>query len=149
MRCARFVVALALAGCVTEHGIELSVRSAVPLPPEVASWELRVSRLDGDGRCPSAEQAASARPSGRLAQVQSFEAEGMAVGEVPRGRWAFAAIARDEACAVLLYGCTEIDIGPGVASPIVVDVDEVATTETCGCRACVAGRCDPPAAVCD
>lgn len=144
----RVLLALMLAGCVSEHALELEIRAAVSVPPEVVSWELRLARLEGDESCPSADEAAGAVPIGRLATAQTFATEGMAVGEVPPGRWAFATLARDVDCGVLLYGCREVVIGPDAVSPIVIDVDAVAITEACGCRACDVGACAPVAAEC-
>ncbi|MCZ7679954.1 MAG: hypothetical protein M5U28_14805 [Sandaracinaceae bacterium] len=87
------------------------------MPAEVRSYELRLYRVEDEG-CPERALALTAAPFAELAHAQSFEAaEGMgeAIGEIPGGTWAMVAVARDAACAPLLYGCSELSIG--VAPP--------------------------------
>ncbi|HHH30742.1 MAG TPA: hypothetical protein ENK57_20695 [Polyangiaceae bacterium] len=144
-------VALWLLGCVNEHALELDLVAADPIPSEVVSYELRLLALDGDGRCPTAQDAAAAAPVGRLAHAQSFSEVGMAIGEVPQGRWAFVVLGRDAACGVRVHGCTAIEIGPETFTPIPVRISAVTdVSETCGsCRACEAGVCAPVQSVCE
>lgn len=144
MRYAHALLALSVVGCISDVALEIEVRAPAGVPEPVVSWELRLVRLEGDERCPSADSAARAAPTGRLAHTQTFETEGMAVGDVPEGRWGFALLARDVDCGVRMYGCREIEIGSGVASPIVIDVNVATTAETCGCRTCEAGVCAGP-----
>lgn len=150
MRRALFLAAL-LVGCTNEHALELDIVSSVDVPPEVVSWELRITQVDPGEPCPTAEEAASAARVGRLVHAQSFEDVGMSVGEIPRGQWAFAVLARDATCAPQLYGCTSIAIGNETFSPIPIRVEPVVdVTATCGtCRTCSAGACSAAAAICD
>jgi len=144
VRCIGPLLALLSLGCVSDVGLELEIRARAPVPAEVSSWELRLLRLEGPEVCPSVEQAAGAAPVGRLAHTQTFEAEGTAIGPVPEGRWGLSVIARDAACGVRMYGCSDFVIGSGVESPIVVEVEATSSLETCGCRACAAGVCAGP-----
>ncbi len=149
------MLAAALSGCVTERAVELVIeppRDAMggpAIPAEVVAWEVRVVRLGDDDLCPSADASAEARPFGELADAQSFAAGGasMAIGELPAGRWGFAAMARDEACRPLLYGCVATELAPD-ARTIVVPVEPVTSSAACGCRACDAGACVEVERVC-
>ena len=144
MRHASPLFALLLLGCVSDVALEIDIRPLTPVPLEVTSWELRLVRLEGIDACPSVDDAARAAPVGRLAHTQSFVEEGVAIGEVPEGRWGFVVLARDGACAVQMYGCSEVVIGSGVESPIAVEVTAATSTESCGCRTCGAGVCSGP-----
>jgi len=143
------IALLLLAGCTNETALELEITASEAVPPEVVSWELRLYQLDEADMCPSAESAAAAARIGRLAHAQSFADVGMAVGEIPAGRWGMAVIARDDACGVRMYGCTVVVVGEDTFNPIPIRVEPATTTATCGCRTCGAGACDVVAAVCD
>lgn len=152
-------LALLLAGCVSDHtlGVELRPPRAPDggpdVPADVAVFEVRLSRLEEGEGCPTVDEAASATGPGRLGHAQSFTAEdgmGMAIGEVPPGRWALAALARDDACAVRLYGCAEVSIDADAPASVVVEMVETASTETCGaCRSCESGACAPVDVSCE
>jgi hypothetical protein len=148
--------AASLVGCVSEHAIAVELRlprgeGGEPISrPEVVSYELR---LYATGRgCPSLDEAASAAPFERLGAVQAFSAEagmGEAIGEIPSGRWALAALARDETCGVRLFGCALLDVGVTAPSTVVVDLAPASSGASCGdCRACEQGACTPSAAEC-
>lgn len=155
-RSACLLLGAAMLGCVTDHAIGVELRpprspdGGPAVPAEVVAYELRLYRTD-EG-CPSAPQAASAHPFARLGHVQSFDAvEGIgdAIGELPPGRWALAALARDAECGVRLYGCAELDVGVTAPSTLVVSLAEIALEPTCGsCRACAEGTCAPLDAEC-
>ena len=151
-------MALVLSACVSDHYLELELipprapGGGPELPAELVSWELRVTRLEGGARCPTLEEAAEARVIGRLGSVQSFSREdgmGSAVGELPGGSWAVAAIGRDAACVPLLYGCTELSIDGATAPVVRVELAPVVTGSTCGCRACESGVCAPDGLECE
>ena len=157
--CLTIVCALGLStGCVSDRVLALEIRppraadGTPDVPADVVRWELRLARLEGDARCASAIDAADAREAGRLAHVQSFEdgvGMGAAIGEVPPGRWALAAIARTTECEVRLYGCRELALDDEVPETVVIDVAPVTIEARCGCRACNAGACDPLAELCE
>jgi hypothetical protein len=160
VRGALVLAALVLgAGCVSDRTLGLELRpprapdGGPALPPEVVSWEVRLSRLeDGSERCPTVDDAAAARGGGRLGHAQSFGADegmGMAIGEVPEGRWALAALGRDASCQVVLYGCSELSIGADAPPTVVVDLAPTASAEGCGCRTCDGGACAPVDAPCE
>ncbi|MGE0788391.1 MAG: hypothetical protein AB7S26_22140 [Sandaracinaceae bacterium] len=160
MRIARYVavgVTLLASGCVSDRSIELAIeppRDAMGgpmIPADVLAWEVRVSRLGDEDECPGLEASAAARAFGELAVAESFGVNepGHAIGELPSGRWAFAAIARDVDCAPLLYGCAIARLESGVETPIVIAVESVNGAPGCGCRACAMGECDPVASVCE
>ncbi len=150
-------VAVLLGGCITDHVIELELHpprapdGGPEVPPEVVSYELRLYRIDATARCPDAATVASASDFGELGHAQSFDRdEGMgdAIGEIPTGRYALAALARGADCAAVLYGCTELDVGVAAPMTVVVDLAPV-SIEGCGaCRTCNAGACDPVGSVC-
>ncbi|HEY8431000.1 MAG TPA: hypothetical protein VIL20_21625 [Sandaracinaceae bacterium] len=157
----RLAVALALAasGCITDHAIAIELRpprradGRPDVPPEVVSYELRLYRLEErDEGCPPRALALTAAPYAQLAHAQAFDAAagmGEAIGEIPPGRWALSAIARDGACAPLLFGCTELAIGIAPPGTLVVELDLIAEDPGCGaCRSCAAGVCDPVGATC-
>lgn len=145
-------VALA-AGCTNERAIELAITASEEVPDDVVSWELRISEVErGTGVCPSAAESAGAARVGRLVHAQTFTDVGMAVGEIPEGRWTLAVLGRDASCAPRFYGCSAIDIGGETFSPIAIRVEPVVgLTELCGgCRSCdVGGGCSPVASTCD
>jgi hypothetical protein len=157
----RIAIALSMlfaGACVTDHSIELELRPArrsdggLDTPIEVATYELRLYRLEDGARCPDVATAAHAAEVGRLAHAQSFsaaDAMGEAIGEVPRGEWAFAALARDAACGVQLYGCSEVSIGSDAAAQVAIELAPAEVGLTCGpCRECAAGSCSPVDRVC-
>lgn len=157
MRTAAWLLAIALAGCTSERAIELAIeppRDAMggpDVPAEVVAWEVRVSRLEDDDLCPNAEASADARPFGRLGDAQAFAVgtAGMAVGELPSGRWAFAVLARDAGCRPLLYGCEVVELDSMIADAIVVPVEPSSADVACGCRTCAEGFCDPVEQICE
>lgn len=150
--------ALALSGCITDHSIEIELRpprlpdGGPEVPPEVVSYELRLYRVEAGEGCPEQQAALSAAPFAELAHAQSFDAaEGMgeAIGEIPSGRWAFAAVARDSACAPVLYGCSELAIAVAPPGAVVIELAPVSEDPGCGaCRSCTSGVCDPVATIC-
>lgn len=158
MRRAILAAALALTGCVTDHAIDVELRpprladGGPDVPPEVVAYELRLYRVDDGEGCPERAVALTAAAFAELAHAQAFDAaEGMgeAIGEIPAGRWALAAVARDAACAPLLYGCTELAIGVAPPGALIVELDPVAEDPGCGaCRTCASGECDPVASIC-
>ncbi len=157
MRRLALTMALALSGCITDHAIEIELRpprlpdGGPDVPAEVRSYELRLYRVEDEG-CPERALALTAAPFAELAHAQSFEAaEGMgeAIGEIPAGTWAMVAVARDAACAPLLYGCSELSIGVAPPGTWIVELDSVTEDPGCGaCRTCESNACDPVASVC-
>ena len=152
-------LACALAACATEHGVAIEIQpprdpdGTLLIPAEVVTWELGLVRIEEVEGCPTVEMSAGAEPYGELGHAQSFAAEdmrGMDIGEVPVGRWAVFAIARDAACAPLLYGCSVVAVGADVPEVVVVPVEPTTATVTCGaCRSCAATGCDPLATRCE
>jgi len=140
-----------LVGCTNEHGLQLDIVAADPVPVEVESWELRLLNIPPDASCPSASESARAARIGRLAHAQSFVDVGEPIGEVPEGRWAFAVLGRDTSCGVRAYGCTAVTIGAETFSPITIRVETVTDVmESCGdCRSCELGACTSVDAECD
>jgi hypothetical protein len=150
------LAALLLGGCVSERAIELVIEpprgplGEPAIPADAVSWEVRLLRVDDDDACPGVEASAEARPFGELAEAQAFfvGGAGVAVGEVPSGRWAFAALARDAGCRPLLYGCARVELDGDFGEAVVVPVAPVDVEVTCGCRTCEAGTCREIARVC-
>ena len=146
-------------GCVSDRILGLELRppraadGGFDLPAEAATFEVRLSRLEGSDRCATVDEAASATEPGRLAHAQAFavaDGMGMAIGEVPPGRWAVSAIARNAGCGVLLYGCAEVTIDEAAPDVVVVELTPDGSAETCGaCRECGAGVCTPIAVHCE
>jgi hypothetical protein len=150
-------------GCASDRILALELRpprapdGGPAVPPEVASFEVRLSRLEDGAGCPTVDEAAAGRGGGRLAHAQAFAASdgtspamGTAIGEVPEGRWAIAALGRSAACEVVLFGCTELSVGPDAPPVVAVELRPVATVQTCGCRSCDAeGTCTPVARRCE
>ncbi|HJL18552.1 MAG TPA: hypothetical protein RMH99_23025 [Sandaracinaceae bacterium LLY-WYZ-13_1] len=150
-------LAVGLAGCVSERVIGLELRpprgpdGGPDVPAALAAWEVRLVRLEGDEGCPGPEASAAGRTP-RLGHAQSFPAAdgmGVAIGEVPPGRWAVTALGRDADCGVRLHGCAELVLDDGAPTRLVVETSPVATGATCGCRACDAGVCAPLLDVCE
>lgn len=153
------IAALLVSGCVTDHVIELELRpprasdGGPDVPADVVAHELRVYRVDGGEGCPDLATAADAREFGAFAHAQSFDAAdgmGEAIGELPRGTWAIAALSRAADCGVVLYGCAEATIGAEAIDRIVVDlVPSTDRRPRCGtCRSCELGTCAPVDALC-
>lgn len=156
--CLWALCASTLFGCANETVMRVEIRpprddaGGPAIPSDVSAWELRLERLEGDERCPLSDMVIEGRQLGRLAHAQSFTADagmGMAIGEVPEGRWALSAVARTESCEPRLFGCRELDLRTEVPEVVVIDVDEVSSDATCGCRACAAGVCEPVDLTCD
>lgn len=151
-------LALLLGGCITDHPIALELRpprladGGPDVPPEVVAHEVRLYRLSEDEGCPDLVTVVSARPFAELGHVQAFaasEAMGDAIGEVPPGRYAIAALSRDAACGVHLFGCRVLDVGVTPFQTFVVELEPVAEGAGCGaCRTCAAGACEPIDAIC-
>ncbi len=152
------LAALFLSGCITDHVIHLELHpprapdGGPDVPPEVASYELRLYRLADTEACPDATMVATAARYAQLAQAQSFDrASGMgdAIGEIPSGRYAVAALARAADCGVVLFGCSELAVGVAAPSTVVVALAPVSLPADCGpCRTCSSGACDPVASIC-
>ncbi len=147
-----------LSGCVTDHVIEIELRpprlpdGGPDVPPEVVSFELRLYRLDDEEGCPDRARALTGAPYAELASAQAFAAEegmGEAIGEIPSGRWALVGVARDAACAPVLYGCSELSIGVAPPGAWIVELDPTSEDPGCGaCRSCEGGTCAPVDAIC-
>lgn len=157
MKHALVLLAILGSGCATERMIALAIEpprdgmGGPMVPAEAVSWEVRVVRLGDDDLCPSVDAAAEARAFGELADAQSFMVggTGAAVGELPSGRWAFSALARDADCVPLLYGC-EVATLEGESTPdVVISVEAVTSTASCGCRTCTSGECVEVRRVCN
>lgn len=152
------LVGALLGGCVVDVPIAIELRpprdadGGPAVPSEVVSHELRLYRIEEGGECPPLALAATAAPFGELGHAQVFDAAdgmGMAIGEVPPGYWAVAALSRDASCAVRLYGCAELTLGLTAPATFVVTLDAVNEDAGCGaCRACESGACAPVAATC-
>jgi hypothetical protein len=149
---------LFLSGCVNDVAIELELRpprapDGTPLvPPEVRAYELRIYKLEIVEACPDLPTFATAATFAELAHAQAFRVEdgmGQPVGEIPVGRWAVGALARDTMCGARLFGCREIDIGVPSPSVVAIDMDVFVADTGCGaCRTCNDGICEPVDAVC-
>jgi len=150
--------ALLLAGCITDHPIALELRPPrLPggdpdVPAEVVAHEVRLYRLGADEPCPDADRVARAAPYAELGHAQVFTAsEGMgdAIGELPPGRYAIAALSRDADCGVHLFGCRVLEVGETPFQTVVVELEPTSGPSGCGtCRSCDAGACDPVDAIC-
>lgn len=152
------VALLSSSGCVTDHIIGLELRpprladGGLEIPPDVVAYEVRLYRLDAAEHCPDATSVAIASDVAELGQAQTFDrmtGMGEAIGDIPPGRWAVAALARDASCAVRLFGCSELDIGVATPATLEVELEAVSLDVGCGaCRSCINGICDPVASVC-
>lgn len=157
-RLAAAALGLLLGGCITDHPIALELRpprlpgGGPDVPAEVVAHEVRLYRIAEDEECPTLAAVASAAPFGELGHAQSFEAsEGMgdAIGEVPPGRYALAALSRDGDCSVHLFGCRVLEVGATPFQTFVVELEPVTHPPGCGtCRSCAGGACAPIDAVC-
>src|SRR5690606_24551154 len=133
-RLAAGTLGLLLAGCITDHPIELELRpprlpgGEPDVPAEVVTHEVRLYRITADQVCPTLSVVASAAPFGKLGHAQTFSAsEGMGdtIGEIPPGRYAVAALSRDGECGAHLFGCRVLEVGATPFQTFVVELDRV------------------------
>jgi hypothetical protein len=118
----------------------------VLLPPGVsdqAQW-LEIGVLPG--ACPAPAQLGGGLPEiGTLVRV-AFEKGNTsppAVGDLPRGAYAFAAVARGADCAVLATGCTHVDVSTARDVTITLAATAAPSAACAAGEQCVDARCVP------
>lgn len=65
------------------------------------------------------------------------------IGDLPRASYAFAAVAKDETCAVLAAGCVEADVGEIDRVSVALSATDTPTGACEAGASCQAGRCVP------
>jgi hypothetical protein len=104
-------------------GFELSI------PPTISAavaW-IEIGAFP-QGACPTASELAGGVPlAGTVARVvfQPTDTSPPAFGDLPRGTYGFAAVARDFDCAVIGEGCSVVDVGS--ASNIAIDITPISS----------------------
>jgi hypothetical protein len=146
------LIAIVLLGCARQHPLDLEIRAPDGGVSSLSAIEVRVYRVGADAGCPPMEDVAAARDVAPVASAQSFsiaDGRGGVIGEIPPGRWAITALARDSVCTATLAGCAIVDVGPMAMTPIVVELAPHDPLIGCGtCRTCEEGACTPFDAVC-
>ncbi|MBX3207168.1 MAG: hypothetical protein KF764_19125 [Labilithrix sp.] len=84
-------------------------------------------------------------PEGATARVafRRQDAIGPKFGDIPNGKYAFAAVARDEECTILARGCREADVGDVDKVAVRMDAAEDETGRCAVGASCQAAKCVP------
>ncbi len=144
----RFVRAIALclalgAACKGSRQIGLELTLPGDLVSSTAWFEVGAFK---DARCAAVlPMLANGVPEGATARVafRREEATGPRFGDIPNGKYVFAAVARDEECGVLAMGCNEEDVGETDKVAIRMEaIDEPTGRCTLG-AVCQAAKCVP------
>lgn len=139
--CAATLLASATAAGCTKSELGFNVLLPQALDADAAWIEVGVFA----DRCPEAKLLAGGLPpDGPLTRI-AFRRKDQPppVGDLKKGTYAFAAVARAADCAVIATGCEAIDIGDASEVAIRLQAAE-ARGATCGSgETCTAGRCVP------
>lgn len=144
----RFVRALAFclaagAACKGSRDVALEITLPSDLVSTTVWFEVGAYK---DASCAAVlPMLANGVPEGATARVafRRQDASGPKFGDIPNGKYVFAAVARDEECAVLAMGCNEEDVGDTSKVAIRMDaIDEPSGKCTVG-AVCQAAKCVP------
>ncbi|MCW5833960.1 MAG: hypothetical protein KIS78_16290 [Labilithrix sp.] len=144
----RTVRALALclvlgAACKGNRQIGLEITLPSELVSATAWFEVGAYK---DASCAAvAPMLGNGVPEGATARVafRRQDAVGPRFGDIPNGKYAFAAVARDEECTILARGCREADVGDVDKVAIRMDAAEDETGRCAVGASCQAAKCVP------
>ncbi|MBX3190033.1 MAG: hypothetical protein KF819_23610 [Labilithrix sp.] len=130
-------------GCRKKPEIGLDITLPREVVPQTVWFEIGAFK---DGRCAAVKPLLmDGVPEGATTRVafRRDAPESPRVGDLPRGQYAFGAVARAEDCGVLATGCEEVDIGDTDTVTIALDATE-SPSGACGVgSSCQAARCVP------
>ncbi|MBX3233273.1 MAG: hypothetical protein KIT84_20990 [Labilithrix sp.] len=117
----------------------------VNVPANVAIKWIEIGAFK-DGSCPTLQpMLEGGLPEGYTARLayQKNDPAAPGFGRVPNAKYAFAGVARDESCAVVAAGCSEVDVGD--ADNIAIMLGPVGTPKAACPKGsvCEAARCLP------
>lgn len=98
-------------------------------------------------RCPTDEELAAGQTTGaRFQTTVAATAELPSIGDLPKSKFGFAAILRDEKCTVTGFGCTVADLETigGVRISVCDWSDKSGPEAACACQPLKGGGCMPP-----
>ncbi len=138
MRAGPFVLLAVLSACTREHAVDVRLRVPAATPSDLV-YEVLV--WPESTACPTlAEIVSGSALDGLALERRSFEEpSAMALGRISSARATVAAIARDRACAPVLFGCGAFELAGGVELTL-----GAATWADAPCPAetsCAAGAC--------
>jgi hypothetical protein len=123
-----------------------SVSFEILLPSAVANqaqW-MEIGVLPGS--CPAPDQLAAGLPEGAtLVRVafQKGDTSPPAIGDLKRGSYAFAAVARAADCSVVATGCTEADVDQARDVRVALSATQTPVGACAPGESCSTGRCAP------
>jgi hypothetical protein len=144
----RFVRALALslligAACKGERDVGLEITLPSALVDTTAWFEVGAYK---DASCAAIiPMLPNGIPEGATARVafRREDATGPRFGDIPNGKYAFAAVARDEECTILARGCKEVDVGKVSRVAVTMEAADEPTGRCETGASCQAARCVP------
>jgi hypothetical protein len=139
-----FLLALLGLGAQCEGNPNVSFEILLPGDVAGAAQWMEIGVLPGN--CPSAGQLGDGvPPDGAVARVafQKGDSSPPAIGDLPKGSYAFVAAARGTDCSVLAVGCTEVDLTEARDVSISLGDTTTPTGACAGGETCSAGRCAP------
>ncbi len=145
MKLGRALALCLVAGAACKGNRDIGLEITVPsdLVSSTAWFEVGAYK---DASCAAVlPMLANGVPEGATARVafRRQDASGPKFGNIPNGKYVFAAVARDEECAVLAMGCNEEDVGDVDKVTIRMDaIDEPTGKCTVG-ASCQAAKCVP------
>ena len=145
MRIVRALAVCLLFGAACNGNREIGLEITVPsdLVATTAWFEVGAFK---DATCAAvAPMLTNGVPEGATARVafRREEAAGPKFGDIPNGKYAFAAVARDAECGVLARGCRETDVGAVSKVAIRMDAAEDDTGRCAVGASCQAAKCVP------
>lgn len=129
------------AACKGPVGVELSLPNHLP---DKAVW-IEVGAFNGASCTAVGSMLPNGVPPGFTARV-AFRRDSKSppsIGDIPRGQYAFGAVARSETCAVVAAGCTEVDIGSTDSVAIALKAQNPPAGECAVGASCQAATCVP------
>ena len=142
--CASFFAAAALLGACkgnTQVAFDIALPSSVV--SETTWFEVGAFK---DASCASlAPMLGGGIPDGfaRRVAFRRDDAAAPQVGDLPRGTYAFASVARGNDCAILAGGCSEVSVGKETAVSISMDLIDGKHSACAAGASCEAARCVP------
>jgi hypothetical protein len=141
LRALAVCLALGVACTASDQGIEVTIPR--DLVGATAWFEVGAFK---DARCAVLDPLlASGLPEGPTARVAFRKSDGVGprFGDLPKGRYAFAGVARDRTCAVVAKGCVEQDAASGAQVSVQLRALDEPTGACAAGATCQAGQCLP------
>ncbi|WP_394827039.1 hypothetical protein [Pendulispora albinea] len=131
------------AACDRKPEVSFTLRAPAGIRDQTAWYEIGVF---ANAACPTDEQLAAGIPIAGATARAAFRRDSPtrpAIGDLARGSYAFAAVAKGENCSVLAAGCTSVDVGDSHDVTIALNVKNPPSPGCGEGTVCTNAQCAP------